>query len=146
MRCLFDKRERGEKMEKGDYVQVKNWGDEYTTYTNWFIENKIDPIYMIRYGYGDNTYYKKYAPESDNRIFEIVYLDELSGIALITLSEELNDSYTKMKDLDRLRQIHLINIRGLKKVRVMTKEELENELGCAVLLVNKKVEEKTNES
>ena len=133
-------------MEKGDYVQVKNWGDEYTTYTNWFIENKIDPIYMIRYGYGDNTYYKKYAPESDNRIFEIVYLDELSGIALITLSEELNDSYTKMKDLDRLRQIHLINIRGLKKVRVMTKEELENELGCAVLLVNKKVEEKTNES
>ena len=133
-------------MEKGDYVQVKNWGDEYTTYTNWFIENKIDPIYMIRYGYGDNTYYKKYAPESDNRIFEIVYLDELSGIALITLCEELNDSYTKMKDLDRLRQIHLINIKGLKKVRVMTKEELENELGCAVLLVNKKVEEKTNES
>lgn len=133
-------------MEKGDYVQVKNWGDEYTTYTNWFIENKIDPIYMIRYGYGDNTYYKKYAPESDNRIFEIVYLDELSGIALITLSEELNDSYTKMKDLDRLRQIHLINIKGLKKVRVMTQEELENELGCAVLLVNKKVEEKTNES
>lgn len=133
-------------MEKGDYVQVKNWGDEYTTYTNWFIENKIDPIYMIRYGYGDNTYYKKYAPESDNRIFEIVYLDELSGIALITLSEELNDSHTKMKDLDRIRQIHLINIRGLKKVRVMTKEELENELGCAVLLVNKKVEEKTNES
>lgn len=133
-------------MEKGDYVQVKNWGDEYTTYTNWFIENKIDPIYMIRYGYGDNTYYKKYAPESDNRIFEIVYLDELSGIALITLSEELNDSYTKMKDLDRLRQIHLINIKGLKKVRVMTQEELENELGCAVLLVNKKVEEKINES
>lgn len=133
-------------MEKGDYVQVKNWGDEYTTYTNWFIENKIDPIYMICYGYGDNTYYKKYAPESDNRIFEIVYLDKLSGIALITLSEELNDSYTKMKDLDRLRQIHLINIKGLKKVRVMTKEELENELGCAVLLVNKKVEEKTNES
>ena len=133
-------------MEKGDYVQVKNWGDEYTTYTNWFIENKIDPIYMIRYGYGDNTYYKKYAPESDNRIFEIVYLDKLSGIALITLSEELNDSHTKMKDLDRIRQIHLINIKGLKKVRVMTKEELENELGCAVLLVNKKVEEKTNES
>lgn len=133
-------------MEKGDYVQVKNWGVEYTTYTNWFIENKIDPIYMIRYGYGDNTYYKKYAPESDNRIFEIVYLDKLSGIALITLSEELNDSHTKMKDLDRIRQIHLINIKGLKKVRVMTKEELENELGCAVLLVNKKVEEKTNES
>ena len=133
-------------MEKGDYVQVKNWGDEYTTYTNWFIENKIDPIYMIRYGYGDNTYYKKYAPESDNRIFEIVYLDKFSGIALITLSEELNDSHTKMKDLDRLRQIHLINIKGLKKVRVMTQEELENELGCAVLLVNKKVEEKTNES
>lgn len=133
-------------MEKGDYVQVKNWGDEYTTYTNWFIENKIDPIYMIRYGYGDNTYYKKYAPESDNRIFEIVYLDKLSGIALITLSEELNDSHTKMKDLDRIRQIHLINIKGLKKVRVMTQEELENELGCAVLLVNKKVEEKTNES
>lgn len=133
-------------MKKGDYVQVKNWGNEYTTYTNWFIENKIDPIYMIRYAYGDNTNYKKYAPESDNRIFEIVYLDELSGIALITLSEELNDSYTKMKDLDRLRQIHLINIKGLKKVRVMTKEELENELGCAVLLVNKKVEEKTNES
>ena len=133
-------------MKKGDYVQVKNWGDEYTTYTNWFIENKIDPIYMIRYGYGDNTYYKKYAPESDNRIFEIVYLDKLSGIALITLSEELNDSHTKMKDLDRIRQIHLINIKGLKKVRVMTQEELENELGCAVLLVNKKVEEKTNES
>ena len=146
MRCLFNKKEWGEKMEKGDYVQVKNWGDEYTTYTNWFIENKIDPIYMIRYGYGDNTYYKKYAPESDNRIFEIVYLDKLSGIALITLSEELNDSHTKMKDLDRIRQIHLINIKGLKKVRVMTQEELENELGCAVLLVNKKVEEKTNES
>ena len=133
-------------MEKGDYVRVKNWGDEYTTYTDWFIENKIDPIYMIRYGYGDNTYYKKYAPESDNRIFEIVYLDKFSGIALITLSEELNDSHTKMKDLDRIRQIHLINIKGLKKVRVMTQEELENELGCAVLLVNKKVEEKTNES
>lgn len=133
-------------MKKGDYVQVKNWGNGYTTYTNWFIENKIDPIYMIRYAYGDNTNYKKYAPESDNRIFEIVYLDKLSGIALITLSEELNDSYTKMKDLDRLRQIYLINIKGLKKVRVMTKEELENELGCAVLLVNKKVEEKTNES
>lgn len=133
-------------MEKGDYVRVKNWGDEYTTYTDWFIANKIDPIYMIRYGYGDNTYYKKYAPESDNRIFEIVYLDKLSGIALITLSEELNDSHTKMKDLDRLRQFHLINIKGLKKVRVMTQEELENELGCAVLLVNKKVEEKTNES
>ena len=133
-------------MKVGDFVQVKNWGDEYTTYTDWFIVNKIDPIYMIRYAYGDDTNYKKYVSESDNRIFEIVYLDELSGIALITLSKELNDSYTKMKDLNRLRQIHLINIRGLKKVRVMTKEELENELGCAILLVNKKVEEKTNES
>lgn len=133
-------------MKKGDYVQVKNWGVEYTTCIDWFIVNKIDPIYMIRYAYGDNTNYKKYATESDNRIFEIVYLDVPSETALITLSEELNDSYTKMKDLDRLRQIHLINIKGLKKVRVMTKEELENELGCAVLLVNKKVEEKTNES
>ena len=44
MRCLFNKRKWGEKMKKGDYVQVKNWGDEYTTYTDWFIVNKIDPI------------------------------------------------------------------------------------------------------
>ena len=51
-----------------------------------------------------------------------------------------------MEDLNRLKQIYLINIQGLKKVRVMTKEELENELGCAILLVNKKAEEKTNEN
>ena len=43
VRCLFNKRKWGEKMKKGDYVQVKNWGDEYTTYTDWFIVNKIDP-------------------------------------------------------------------------------------------------------
>ena len=77
---------------------------------------------------------------------EIVYIDELDGLALITLSKEFNSAYVKMEDLNRLKQFYLIKIRGLKKVRVMTKEELENELGCAIILVNKKVEEKTNEN
>ena len=133
-------------MKVGDFVQVKNWGNIYTTYTDWFIINKIDPIYMIHYAYGDDTNYHKYISESDDRIFEIVYIDELDGLALITLSKEFNGAYVKMEDLNRLKQIYLINIQGLKKVRVMTKEELENELGCAILLVNKKVEEKTNEN
>lgn len=133
-------------MEKGDYVQVKNWGYEYTTYTDWFIANKIDPIYMIHYAYGDDTNYHKYISEPDDRIFEIIYIDELDGLALITLSKEFNSAYVKMEDINRLKQIYLIKIRGLKKVRVMTKEELENELGCAIILVNKKVEEKTNEN
>lgn len=133
-------------MKVGDYVQVKNWGNEYTTYTHWFIVNKIDPIYMIRYAYGDNTNYQKYKTESDDRIFKVLYVDDLSGVALITLSGELNDSYTKMEDLDRLKQIYLINIRALKEIHIMTKEEIEKELGYSFLLVNKKVEEKTNES
>ena len=113
-------------MKVGDFVQVKNWGNVYTTYTDWFIINKIDPIYMIHYAYGDDTNYHKYISESDDRIFEIVYIDELEGLALITLSKEFNGAYVKMEDLNRFKQIYLINIQGLKKVRVMTKEELEN--------------------
>lgn len=133
-------------MKVGDYVQVKNWGNEYTTYTDWFIVNKIDPIYMIRYAYGDNTNYQKYKTESDDRIFKVLYVDELSGVALITLSGELNTSRIKMENLDRFRQVHLIDIRALKEIHIMTKEEIEKKLGYSFLLVNKKVEEKTNES
>lgn len=73
----------------GDLVCVTKWGKSYSTYRDFFQDDKMDFSYKVRYAYGDTSHYDKFPNEyDDNTQYRILYikydekLDEL--LALIT--------------------------------------------------------------
>lgn len=119
-------------MEKGDYVRVKNWGMEFSAYSEWFFkrfaDNTIKPEYMIRYAYGDDSNFVKYGEKnSDKRVFEILYID--GAYALIAPPENSDLSDFGFDD-----RIFLIQTDALEKIKVVTLEELEKMFGCKVII------------
>lgn len=131
-------------MKIGDYVCVKNWGAQYSTYTDWFVEHNIKSEYMIRYAYGDSSNYEKYGNYPDKRIFKILDIhsgnefDDGLELALITIVE--NQKFTDLKDLEYVGKIYLIRTEALEQVYIMTQEEIEKKLGHKVIIVNTKKE------
>jgi len=125
-------------MKIGDCVHVKNWGSMYSTCYDWFLERvnngKVDIKYAIHYAYGDNSNYEKYGTsDSDERIFEILYIDRAENKALIALVINFVDC-VKFADYNKLDQVFLINLEALEQVRIVTQKEIEEKFGCKVII------------
>lgn len=127
-------------MEIGDYVHVKNWGSMYSTCYSWFLERvnngKIDIKYAIHYAYGDDSNYEKYGTnDSDERIFEILYIDRAENKALITLAKSpFVFGFRKFEDFNTFDQVFLINLEALEQIRIVTQKEIEEKFGCKIII------------
>ena len=127
-------------MKIGDYVHVKNWGSMYSTCYDWFLERvnngKVDIKYAIHYAYGDDSNYEKYGiSDSDERVFEILYVDYADKKALITLPKNpFVLDFHEFKDFNILDQVFLINIDALEEIRIMTQKEIEKVFGCKIII------------
>jgi len=121
----------------GDIVKVKNWGRCYTTNTPWFIKNFtniviVDPECIINYAYDDNEMYKKYyIMNSDPNEYRVLYISD--GLALIT-----DECFLRKFDGSIRKAVYLISFDGLKKIKKMTKAEIERELGYEIEIIGER--------
>lgn len=112
----------------GDIVKVKDWGEGYSCAMDWFIRNDIHSQLMIRYAYGDSRNYDMYNSDTGKKDpFEYEVLAVADDKALI--AEPSNYSNTQAF---LVRTEALINI---KEIRHMTIEEIENELGYPIEII-----------
>ena len=102
---------------RGDIVNVTDWSGVHPAHYNWFIEHrkKIEVGWLIRYAYGMDV--KATAiPDQD---FEVLYVDEEDGTALI----ELVCAGTHPL-------VFLVDVKALKKRKAkLTIEELKELVG-----------------
>lgn len=71
------------KFKLGSVVKIKNYGEAYTTYTNWFYENKLNHDFVEKYVYGVNPS-KLYEKKTDFTVVECgLHNDGLSMVYLI---------------------------------------------------------------
>ena len=86
--------------------------------------------------YGDDSNYEKYGiSDSDERIFEILYVDYADKKALITLTRSpFVLDFRKFEDYNTLNQVFLINIDALEEIRIMTQKEIEKVFGCKIII------------
>lgn len=99
--CLF---------KVGQLVRVVNWGKAYSTKTNFFQDDRIDPSYKLRYAYGDSSLYKRFPNDyDDGRRYEILYIkyDDTVGKLLALITEY---------DCMGWPPIHLIEVDGLEAI------------------------------
>lgn len=112
-------------IKAGDIVKVVNWGKNYSTHADWFLEraDKLKPEWLVRYAYNDSRNYERYPKShSDNRCWEVLSVDE--GCALITQPGLFRP------------EVYLIRLDGLSPfTREMTLSEIEDALGYPVKIV-----------
>lgn len=77
------------KIEVGSIVRVVDWGEGYSTWKSWFIENNIPMDLCLRYAYNTDMLFQKKYKESDE--FKVLAVHDEQ--ALITENYE-NSSYT----------------------------------------------------
>lgn len=91
------KEENEKEIKIGDYVQVINNGQSYTTYPEW-LYNKVDYQHVKKYVYGD------------------VLPNGLIGRVIVIGNHETNKS-KKLIGLEADDCVYIINIEGVKKVK-----------------------------
>lgn len=111
------------KFKAGDVVIVKDWGRQFTTYTDWFIGHKDEiPIeWMIKYSYDNRNF--EYEP-IDMR-YVVLYVDDY-----MYLIGNCNNEFK------HLRSVYLIHEDGIEFApRRMTQAEIEKALGYKIEIV-----------
>ena len=112
----------------GDIVKVKDWGESYSSAMDWFLNNHIDNQLMIRYAYGDSSNYDIYNSDTGKKdTFEYEVLAVANDKALIAESSHYGNTRAFL-----VRTEALINI---KEIRYMTIEEIEDELGYPIEII-----------
>lgn len=111
------------KIKVNDTVQVTDWGNMYDISKLWFEDhiNEIKFDWVIRYAYGDTENYKK-CQYTDNNAYVVLYVDEREEKALISL-------YTANT------KVYLINVNDLVPVKVMTMEQIVEEFGYRIKII-----------
>lgn len=115
----------------GDIVKVKDWGDSYSYAMDWFMQNDISSQLMIRYAYGDGRKYDEYNDETgfkDSLKYKVLAV--ANGKALIT-------EYDKYDNYDNS-PAYVVGVNALiniKEIHRMTVEEIENELGYPIEII-----------
>ena len=67
------------KFSPGDIVFVKNWGNAYTTFQDWFVSRiknphpDFNPEWAVRYAFGDERNYAECC-HSDKRKYKVLYV------------------------------------------------------------------------
>ena len=104
-------------IKAGDKVKVINWGEQYTTYPEWFKNHKDDLKYewVIKYRYNNNMY-TKMEHEKDNNIYDVLYVDEKYALISTTYDRYFNYSLAPSGT-------YLINITGLEKIEPKSVKE-----------------------
>ena len=122
-----------EEIKVGDIVLVHDWGESFSQNTDWFMEkykeNLIKPEWMLRWAYGDSSYYRKYNVGEDDTEYRVIFVDQLNDKALIEAR------------LEYFPAIYLIGLDGLSKYippKKMTQREIENVLGYKIEIVTDK--------
>ena len=118
-------------IKAGDIVKVIDWGRSYSTAINWFLErkDKLNPDWLARYAFNDSSNYKKYQrTPSDNRRWEVLFVDVDNNLALITEKSPFICG-----------AVYLIRLIGLSPlVREMTLSEIEAALGYPIKIIGEK--------
>ena len=113
----------------GDIVKVKDCGESYSSAMDWFLNNHIDNQLMIRYAYGDSRKYDLYNSDTGKKdTFEYEVLAVADDKALIA---EPSNYYNATRAF-LVRTEALINI---KEIHHMTIEEIEDELGYSIEII-----------
>ena len=112
----------------GDIVKVKDWGESYSCFMEWFLNNHIDSQLMIRYAYGDSHNYDVYnsdTGEKDTSKYEVLAVAD--GNALIAKPSNCGNTQAFL-----IRTKALVNT---KEIHHMTIEEIEDELGYPIEII-----------
>lgn len=115
------------RIEVNDIVRVTDWGWQYSAYTSWFKEFKVELNleWIIRYAYGDNAHYEGH--RYDDTKYKVLFVATRRNQALIT------------GDID-CGKVYLIDIDGIElydKPTEMTISEVEEKLGIKNLKIIK---------
>ena len=101
----------------GDMVGIANWGDRYTTHTDWFIEhiNELNPEWLVHYAYNEMD-----DDPTKDEAYEVIFAD-------------YEDDKYLIRETSFCPRVYLVNHNALCKR--MTLEEIEKELGYKIKLV-----------
>lgn len=120
----------------GDLVKVANWGAQYSSHRDWFLDHMNDDGFKaewaIRYAF-DNALYEieSLGDSAKQKTYQVLYTD---GYKYLISAAKTRSVY---------QPVYLIQEDGLKRPpRKMTLKEIEKELGYEVELV---AEDKKNE-
>lgn len=112
----------------GDIVKVKDWGESYSCFMEWFLNNHIDSQLMIRYAYGDSRKYDVYNSDTGEKdTFRYEVLAVADDKALIAEPSNYNNTRAFL-----IRTSALLNI---NEIHHMTIEEIEDELGYPIEII-----------
>ena len=122
------------KFSPGDIVFVKNWGNAYTTFSDWFVrrikDKDFNPEWAVRYAYDDDSNFKDYCWD-DKRRYKVLYVscDANSRKTQVLIEEALHSPLTSSK-------VYLINADGLVgEVQRVTMQDIEKEFGCKIEII-----------
>lgn len=121
-------------IKAGDIVRVKDWGNAYTTYAEWFRENasELNIDWIIRYAYDNDSKYINHKCDDADK-YQVLYVKD--RYALITRSYSFPWSAGA---------VYLVGIGTLElydKPTEMTVSEIEKRLGIENLKIVKEKED-----
>lgn len=114
----------------GDIVKVTDWGRNYSTHKQWFLDNmsNLNIEWLIRYAFGDRSKYEECKYDDDTE-YKVLYISDKDHRALIS-----RGTY----------EVYLIGIDALMPYYVeveMTIKEIEEKLGISNLKIVKETDE-----
>ena len=98
MKKAFDFFIRNE-IRVGSAVRVVDWGCNYTSYRQWFIDNHIPTDLCIRFAFDNNIYGEN--EFNEDTVFKVLATD--NRLALITINNGYNGNPCYLVGLDGLR-------------------------------------------
>ena len=125
------------KFSPGDIVFVKNWGNGYTTFSDWFVSrmknSDFEPEWAVRYAYADDSNYKNCC-HNDKRKYKVLYVSyDACSKKTNVLIEEAGYSASK---------VYLINANGLVgNVLRVTMRDIEEKFGGKIEIIAEEEDE-----
>lgn len=109
-------------IKANDVVKVNDWGCEYSTYGDWFVEHaeSLKTEWIACYAYGDNSKFRDYKVGADNNNYIVLYTD--GEKALIT-NESTYRIFGGVKS-----SVYLISLCALKKVETKKEESKDDSM------------------
>lgn len=94
------KEEEDKQIKVGDWVEVVNYGDSYTTHTDFFVKNNVPIQYCVNYCYGSHL--------SNGERGRVLFIADNKAI--------IQSAFVDDTDFEFEDAIYLIGLKGLRKV------------------------------
>ena len=110
-------------IEDGMNVKVTDWGRGYTTNTPWFTNNweNLEKSWIINYAYGNEDKFNN-SRYDDPQLYKVLYTDGDKALIGVIYNSYVHETY-------------LIGVDGIAPIRKMTLQQIEEELGYSIELV-----------